>query len=303
MATELSYINNLSAFDNRNLKHTANNIKHNIYYSSTYSTKFCLKYTPNNYISFHYSLKGSFVVELEFPKISFIIHEGEIFIAKPQSSYIIKNQEYQLTGIITLHIAEEKFQLLYKSLLNETGVFYNFYNTDNELFAKPNFNALSQYEHSLFQHLLDLFVSKDLYAKLTSQDFLELTFRHLLLLIDHNFKENELHNDSVEAIINNYIEDNLCSANLTELAKLLHYNHSYVSEIVSKVTGNNFKFHLREARLKKAAQLLKNPMLSIENIYQSVGYENYSSFITAFKDKYGKTPKEYRNKIIPKVMN
>jgi AraC-like DNA-binding protein len=54
--------------------------------------------------------------------------------------------------------------------------------------------------------------------------------------------------------------------------------------------------YLRNARMNKAAEYLKNTSRSILDIGRLLGYENPSNFSRTFKEVYGMLPKEYRNK-------
>lgn len=50
----------------------------------------------------------------------------------------------------------------------------------------------------------------------------------------------------------------------------------------------------QDKRLEHAAYLLKNHKKRPSDIYEEVGYESLSNFITAFKTKFGTTPKQYQ---------
>ena len=52
--------------------------------------------------------------------------------------------------------------------------------------------------------------------------------------------------------------------------------------------------YLMEYRLSKAAELLKNTDMLIENIASSVGFEHLSHFGKCFREKTGFSPSEYR---------
>ncbi|MFL6672807.1 MAG: AraC family transcriptional regulator [Massilia sp.] len=52
---------------------------------------------------------------------------------------------------------------------------------------------------------------------------------------------------------------------------------------------------LREIRMRKAAALLANDSMSIDQIARAVGYESRSSFQRAFRKVYGNNPTEYRD--------
>lgn len=93
-----------------------------------------------------------------------------------------------------------------------------------------------------------------------------------------------------------YIEQNIKSAKLEELAEILGYSAVYTGNLVKKLTGETFSNNVLSKRCTVAAQLLLNTELSVHEIINSVGYENESFFRKAFKAKYGRTLSEYRKK-------
>ncbi|MCB1672527.1 MAG: helix-turn-helix transcriptional regulator [Gammaproteobacteria bacterium] len=56
----------------------------------------------------------------------------------------------------------------------------------------------------------------------------------------------------------------------------------------------NFNQFLNHYRIREAAQLLKDSDESIANIAMDVGYNSLSAFNKAFKETYGRTPRDYR---------
>ena len=91
-----------------------------------------------------------------------------------------------------------------------------------------------------------------------------------------------------------YIDEFYNVATLFELSKKLQQPDYKLSKLIKKHTGMNFKDLLQEKRLSKAIELLKVDDLSVVEIIQMIGYENYTYFYKIFKDKYGVTPRAYR---------
>ena len=60
------------------------------------------------------------------------------------------------------------------------------------------------------------------------------------------------------------------------------------------VYGTSIAAHLKEHRLEKAAQLLRETDLTMAEIARQVGYESQSKFTAAFKEQYGLLPTAYR---------
>ena len=52
--------------------------------------------------------------------------------------------------------------------------------------------------------------------------------------------------------------------------------------------------YLRDRRLERAQQLLLEPWMTVAEAARTVGYDSHASFTTAFKQKYGVSPKAYQ---------
>ena len=94
------------------------------------------------------------------------------------------------------------------------------------------------------------------------------------------------------------IESEYMSAelNLETVANKLYISSSYLSHLFKRETGENFIDYLKNFRLKKSCELLKNTNLRIAQICNQVGYESTSYFCTLFKNTYGITPTQYRER-------
>ncbi len=91
-----------------------------------------------------------------------------------------------------------------------------------------------------------------------------------------------------------YIETNYVLGSLTEAARELHYDLSWLSREVVRKTGKTYTQLVQEKRLSQAAYLLKNTRLKVSDISVSVGYENISYFHRIFASNFGMSPREYR---------
>ena len=78
------------------------------------------------------------------------------------------------------------------------------------------------------------------------------------------------------------------------LSQILGYSTVYTGSMVNKLMGENFAKVVIAKRCKMAAHMLLNTNNSIHDIISTVGYENESFFRKTFKQKYDKTPLEYR---------
>ena len=81
-----------------------------------------------------------------------------------------------------------------------------------------------------------------------------------------------------------------------DLAAELHYDPDYMNKIVKKRTGMSLLKYGRNFSLKESARLLAYTDMSISDIMQRLGFTNRSHFYAIFREKFGLTPKEYRQK-------
>lgn len=139
-------------------------------------------------------------------------------------------------------------------------------------------------------------------VKPATYEELKKTFTELKMDLDFKYKPNELsqppsvlEQDLCIEKLKMYIEQNYRNANLKEASQLIYMNSSYISQLFKQKTGENFSDYLLGVRMKKAAELLKNPNYKIYDISTQIGYTNAKNFARSFRNYYGKSPKEFRD--------
>ena len=78
------------------------------------------------------------------------------------------------------------------------------------------------------------------------------------------------------------------------LAGQLHLNRSYLSELFSRTVGVPLKRYLQLTRLEQAQRLLLETRLPLTEVARRVGFESYSCFFRAFRDRLQVSPAQYR---------
>ena len=106
----------------------------------------------------------------------------------------------------------------------------------------------------------------------------------------------EINDDTVVFKLLDYIETNYINGNLSEAARIFHYDISWLSREILKKTGKTFTKLMQEKRLSQAAFLLENTKRSFTDISVAVGYENTSYFHKIFTAHFKMSPKEYRKR-------
>jgi len=89
---------------------------------------------------------------------------------------------------------------------------------------------------------------------------------------------------------------------LGELAEEFGVSRGYLSNILKKELGMPFSEYLIGKRIQKAKELLLDDKLSIEEIAEKVGYNDYFYFLKSFKKNTGISPSKYRKSMIEKIL-
>lgn len=84
---------------------------------------------------------------------------------------------------------------------------------------------------------------------------------------------------------------------ISDLAEKFHINSNYLSGLFKNYTGKSFTNYLVEVRINKAAELLDDGELTLYEISEKVGYEDYFHFSKIFKKYKNVSPNVYRKDI------
>lgn len=83
---------------------------------------------------------------------------------------------------------------------------------------------------------------------------------------------------------------------IDNLSKQYLINPTTLKSAFKAVYGNSIAAHIKEHRMKKAAELLRETDMSIAEIAQAVGYDSQSKFTAAFKTFFQVLPKDYKKR-------
>lgn len=178
---------------------------------------------------------------------------------------------YNISNKISLDLEIETDKLIYNDLFIATS--------DNEI--KNCISKIIKTYNSSDKNKEFLI---DLYAQEVIYNLLKIKGASLIL-------NTEYKNPIYKAI--RYMEENYNQAiNIKDIAWSLNMSESNFSLYFKKIVGISPKDYLKNIRLSKAKELLKEH--NVTEVAYSVGYENISYFIKLFKNKYGVTPKQYK---------
>ena len=119
-------------------------------------------------------------------------------------------------------------------------------------------------------------------------------FEEILISLANSLSEVLATEDIISRIkrytLNYYYQE----LSMIELANHFNYSHSYLGKKFRSETGKSYHTYLNEIRIEKAKILLKESSLYIYEISERVGFSNPDYFHKKFKEKVGKSPKQYR---------
>ena len=97
------------------------------------------------------------------------------------------------------------------------------------------------------------------------------------------------------------LEDLAAAPDLAGLARSVGTNTRQLNEAFRKHAGVTVFDYLREARMKEARHLLSETELEVQTIANDLGYGSAANFSTAFRERFGLSPRQYR-KATPRVV-
>jgi two-component system response regulator YesN len=93
-----------------------------------------------------------------------------------------------------------------------------------------------------------------------------------------------------------YVEQHYQNVSLECVAGHLYMNANYLSQLFKQRTGKTFSDFVISVKMEKAAWLLQDFRIKTYEVSEKLGYSNAKNFSRTFKQFYGITPSEYRNR-------
>ncbi len=98
---------------------------------------------------------------------------------------------------------------------------------------------------------------------------------------------------AIKYVNNNYTTD----ISLKSVADTLHMNPNYISQLFKKETGLTYTQYLTNLRISKAKQLLQNTELTINEVCEATGFNDYFYFLKTFKKNVGISPGKFLDSV------
>ncbi|RKD33974.1 helix-turn-helix transcriptional regulator [Lacrimispora algidixylanolytica] len=132
------------------------------------------------------------------------------------------------------------------------------------------------------------------------QEINQATMGILIMELLHDAGKAETHDmlqyeEEIVLTAYKYLENNYTCATLDQFSTLSMQPSYYVSRLFKRYYKMTFTECLQLIRLNRAAGYLSSTTMPVEEIIVEIGYENSSYFHRLFKQKYGITPKQFRD--------
>ena len=95
-----------------------------------------------------------------------------------------------------------------------------------------------------------------------------------------------------------YVEQNISDDELSveTLSSVLNMSRVHLYKKLLSLTGNTPSEFIRLIRLRRAEQLLRQSQLNVAEVSYAVGFNNPRYFSKYFREMYGMTPSQYKDK-------
>lgn len=159
------------------------------------------------------------------------------------------------------------------------------YHLEDVIYVK-NFN-----QPEIFERFFERIRKKD---ENTLTD-LELILHELFASIAKFIAKNQNSEQSDAIILHNWLHQNIGrKITMEDCCNFLGYKKSHVMEIFKNHYGQTPISYYKELKIKRAAELLKNPEYTISEIAEALGFSSPYHFSSVFKKSTGLSPSDYK---------
>lgn len=178
-----------------------------------------------------------------------------------------------------------------EGLYNSQHINYLIFHTETEGAEKVRKLMIQLYQEHLFH---DACSDQIMIGMMTMM--VGLITRHYLSTM-----ESSLTNNVCQApdhfLVLNYIQSNLETVTLTDVAEHFGFSVSYCSRLIKSSTGLGFNEWKNSLRMRRAERMLLNTNKTVTTISEELGYMNPETFIRGFKKFTHMTPAQYRKQV------
>jgi len=249
----------------------------------------------SSYIQFHFCVKGTSKFVFNEGKYTLdILEENSLLLYNPQRSLPIDLEVNSNSWMVSIIVSIKKFH----GLFSQEADYITFLSGDNKGKKYYKDGKISPSMAIVLNQLINYNLNrsiKNLYFRAKAYELLSLYFNRSE---DANVEQCPFLIDETNVIKIRNAKDIIISRmaeppSLQELSEEIGLNLKKLKEGFKQIYGDTVFSFLFDYKMEVARNLLKSGEHNVNEVGLKVGYSTSSHFISAFKKKYGTTPKKY----------
>ncbi len=222
------------------------------------------------------------------------IGKGEIYAGQPASAHALLSHDDRDVVIIGVLVRKEPFFHAFLPLLNASFRLFDFLLGPS---VEPDLDQAMLFPvqgDGQLRRLVETLVVEYAARRPDCQSVLKPLVLAFLLMAGRSAPELSAGGHArLGARLLEYVVQHPDSATLTGTAAVFGCHPNYASSLIKQETGKTFTQVRLEARMAKAASLLRGTALSVDKTARLLGYACPCGFYKDFKKIYGMSPREY----------
>ena len=249
----------------------------------------------HDFFYFNYTYKGQYESLSYRYDHKITIRENELYAGQPFAGHALCVHDNQETTIIGILVKRETFFRSFLPLLSTSSRLFRFFLDPSTKHYSEEFIHFKPENSYGLRSLLEMMVTEYAFRQQDTQAILKPLTPAFLMQITRQYAQNYTlpAEETLSEQIIRYMNEHIGNVNLKKIAAHFSYHPNYLSTVIRRELGKTFSEVLLEQRMDRAAILLKSTELSIEEIAYMLGYSNSSNFYKAFREYYGRSPREF----------
>lgn len=267
------------------------NIEQYIYYISAY------RYNWHNDIELLLVLNGE--IEVNKDGNCHVLSSGDIILINSNRGHATMARKPDSIAMV-IHFDPIYFSNWIKNYQSyEFNCISNSQNRDQRFFKELRLKMLLMSKYGGSQAEQDLLIYESLFQGLIGELFMAFPPKSVSISEYSKTSKHESVLKIIDYLNKNYRE----KISLDDLVNFTGYNKSYISQLMKQTLGINYYEYLTRVRMREAIYALTNSEDRISDIAYAHGFSDIKAFNISFKERFGKTPSEYRRKLLyqPKI--
>lgn len=235
---------------------------------------------------------------LDYEGVRTALHEGDLCLMAPGSSYVIDREDEGVI-LLTVYLRRSVMESTFFEALTRFGVVSDFLRDVLYEQKTPNYLLFHAQERSNVREVMqNLFIETnypDRFAAEASVHWAHLLF--VTVLRDFDFAHAYRGVDKTDVYfygVLEYVQRNLATVTLGQVATEFGYNESYLSTLFLAKVKRNFRDYVSDLRMDRARTLLSTTQMTVEQVAQAIGYGSADHLQRKFKRETGMTPGQWR---------